>query len=368
MRVLGIVREVHSTKLVVSLPNNVSGRVAYAEASDAHASLWRAHQAHAGAEGGASVAAPELPALSASFSVGELVRCVVVAVVRKASKRAADGARTRKGLSLSLRLGLLQPSLSADELAPGALVLASVQSIEEHGAVLALGPPGLTGFLHADRIEHDTHAAHAAPDARAAANAPDVGLGALAIGRVLLCSVVPGARRAGIVPCAYARRAEIDTLTSASDAVTLATLRPGALVVAKVNRAVAGGLLATAAEFFASTLELLQLPHPPAGADWAAAPQLAPGAKLRARVLFVDLERKTVALSARAELLALAPGADAHRRAEAAFGARVDATVVAAVPRLGVVATVTVTPAAVATTTGDGPDGAARLSLSLIHI
>ncbi|KAJ1622174.1 hypothetical protein T492DRAFT_1127219 [Pavlovales sp. CCMP2436] len=119
------------------------------------------------------------------------------------------------------------------------------------------------------------------------------------------------------------------TTSQAPHRVDPLTLKPGALVVAKVNRPTAGGLLVSALEFFAATVELLQLPEAPGTSEWAEAPQCAPGFKLRAR---------TIALSARPELVKLA----AHSaEGEAAVGARVEVSVVAAVPKLGLLARAT---------------------------
>ena len=124
--VLGVVSAVADLELVISLPGNLTGRVAITEISDPiTAAVARVANSDEGgaddkgdedddAEVDAAGRAPgsetELPDLSRMFAVGQTVRCAVVS-------KAVEGDRHR--LHLSLRPSLANAGVTASHLLPG---------------------------------------------------------------------------------------------------------------------------------------------------------------------------------------------------------------------------------------------------------
>ena len=126
--VLGVVSSVADLELVISLPGNLTGRVAITEISDPiTAAVARVANSDEGgaddkdeadedddAEVDAAGRAPgsetELPDLSRMFTVGQTVRCAVVS-------KAVEGDRHR--LHLSLRPSLTNVGVTASHLLPG---------------------------------------------------------------------------------------------------------------------------------------------------------------------------------------------------------------------------------------------------------
>lgn len=109
----GAVIEVGQRELVVSLPHGLRGHVAYNQASDWLGEQWKKAQTAAGAAAGegaavgggrgaggkgkkAGAAAAPTP-LSDLFSIGQLVRCVVIALDDGTSEQPASGAASKKG-------------------------------------------------------------------------------------------------------------------------------------------------------------------------------------------------------------------------------------------------------------------------------
>ena len=119
---LGVIAEVTDLDLVISLPSNMTGHVAITEISDpVTAAVERAAHSNssnddadaaAGDDDGDEAEAQEadLPDLARMFSVGQVVRCVVVSTATE------DG---KPRLRLSLRPSLTNTGVSAEHLIPG---------------------------------------------------------------------------------------------------------------------------------------------------------------------------------------------------------------------------------------------------------
>jgi rRNA biogenesis protein RRP5 len=237
------------------------------------------------------------PPLPAQFAVGQLVRCVVVSL---------GGA---KRIDLSLRLSRVVGAVPLAQLRAGRALPATVRSAEDHGYVLSFGSNAdVSGFLLRK---------HVPPGA------------ALAPGAHIETVVSSVDARRGVVAVTAAPAAVAAAALSEVDDVALAGLLPGALVPARVRAVLADGLQLSFLTYFTGTVDWFQLdnlfPLPSAlGGAYA------PGAKFKARILFVDAATKRVGLSLRRELVELAPPAPLApigTQAPATLVRRVDAAV-----------------------------------------
>jgi rRNA biogenesis protein RRP5 len=313
----GSVLEASATRLVVALPSGLRGTVrasevrpmrrllspsrlvltlsSHPQASDAHAEHVRNAARAAAASGSdededeaAAAAASEAaddpsapPPLHAQFAVGQLLRVVVVALGAGAGDSGAA-----KRVELSARLSRVVGALPLAQLRPGRALPATVRSVEDHGYVLCLGPSKASGFL---------------PRALAPKTKQPLRPGAHLEAVV---TAVDATRR--VVAVTAAPAAVASALLADADDVALAALLPGALVSARVRAVLPDGLQLTFLTYFTGTVDWFHLdtPFPTPGALGAA---YAEGAKLKARILFVDAATKRVGLTLRRRLLDLAP-------------------------------------------------------------
>lgn len=84
-----------------------------------------------------------IPSLDEMFTVGQWVRAVVVA--NTAISASSD---KKKHIELSLHPTLVDASIPEADIVPNTLLQASVISIEDHGIIVSLGLPNLTGFIN----------------------------------------------------------------------------------------------------------------------------------------------------------------------------------------------------------------------------
>jgi rRNA biogenesis protein RRP5 len=85
-----------------------------------------------------------LPSLGELFTVGQWVR---VAIVENTAISGPSDKTNKKHIELSLEPELVNASISADDVLPKTLFQVSVSSIEDHGIIVSLGLPNLTGFI-----------------------------------------------------------------------------------------------------------------------------------------------------------------------------------------------------------------------------
>lgn len=112
---MGYVLSVDSSRLLISLPNGVTGAVSIREVSDVMAAKIR--------DATQSGERAELPSLLDIFTPHQPVRCCVL----------GTKGEDRKQLQLSLRASLINKGLAMKHLLPGFPVLGSIVSAEDHG-------------------------------------------------------------------------------------------------------------------------------------------------------------------------------------------------------------------------------------------
>ncbi|GLI68751.1 hypothetical protein VaNZ11_013243 [Volvox africanus] len=305
-RVWGMVLGVTSRGLEISLPHGLRGSVAANQASDVLTLMLKAKAASEKDSGDRVAARPNkgaaileavggaVPALTDLFAVGQFVRCVVAEAPPpppppppSADNAERGKARRNKHVALSLLLRDVQGGMGSEALMEGLVLGAVVRSVEDHGYTLSFGIKGTSGFLRKRDYEEQF----------------GEGL-TLQVGGLLDVIVRNAAdKRNVIVSCAPGDVAA--AVTRESESLTgLEGLLPGALLNVKVRRVLRDGLLVSFLTFFHGTIGLYHLPALAEGTDWRKTYK--EGAKLRARLLYVDPATKRTCLSLLPHLVALA--------------------------------------------------------------
>jgi hypothetical protein len=199
--------------------------------------------AAAGATAGGARDPSAPPPLTAQFAVGQLVRCVVIALGAEqnesgSGKKKGGGSAAHvnapsgppKRVDLSLRLSrVVGSSLRLDALHAARALPATVRSCEDHGYVLSFGPADISGFL---LRKHVPAGANLLPGAHIET----------------VVSAVDAPRR--VVSVTAAPAAVAAAALSDADDVALDALLPGALVPARVRAVLADGLQMTFLTYF----------------------------------------------------------------------------------------------------------------------
>jgi rRNA biogenesis protein RRP5 len=275
MRLLGIVSEVTAKDLIVALPHGLRGHVSAAEASDL---LQERMQANAKAG-----VAPDtgLPSLSQLFAPGQHI---VTTIIKLGD---GDGAKARKRIELSARLKYTNAGLTPSSLKPGMVISACVKSVEDHGYTLSLAIKGASAFLRKASVDDEASSQQK--------------------------KLVPGSlidvivtETKGKVSIVSSDPEEISgTVSKQWDGLTIDSLRPGAMVNARVAAVMKDGLSVSFLTFFSGTIDRLHLSKILVGDDWAS--KYSPGQKLLARILYVDPTSKIAGLSLARHLLDRVP-------------------------------------------------------------
>ena len=209
MILMGSVREVRDTTrdggcLLISLPNNLHGRVVRAATGEAARTMLIAQRRSA------DDVAAELGDLSESFAVGQYVRCVVVGLDKVGNSRRVE---------LSLRPSLVNNGMTRTTIAAGCVVSAEIKSEEDHGYIVSLGVDELTGFVPKKK----------------AGDAP------MRRGQVVEAAVTAVRTDSGVVTLATETRSV--TTAVAPGALALRAIKPGLLVRVSIDKLLADGVL-----------------------------------------------------------------------------------------------------------------------------
>ena len=132
-KLLGCVSKILPTELLISLPNQLTGRVSRSESSD-YCNDDRDRHADENEEPASSSLI-----LSSLFKIGQFVPCKVLSAERNE--------RGKKEIQLTLRCSKVNQGISASDVIKGSTGFGTVHSIEDHGAIVNLGIKGLNGFV-----------------------------------------------------------------------------------------------------------------------------------------------------------------------------------------------------------------------------
>lgn len=273
---LGCVRQINDTELLISLPNKLNGIVSAAECSDefhAHFEKLAAQKtkksgvAVPGASFGAAAGSSddeELAPLSALFRVGQFVPCVVLSAAKESKG---------KQIVLSLRTSLLNAELVPQTVTKGMTLHGTVASVEDHGAIVNLGVRGLNAFV--PRKELVTSAL-----------TPRKGQHLF----VTVLSVNVHTSTATVTP----DHAQVVKSVTRGDSFTVKQLVPGMLLNVRVEDVLKNGLSVNFLTFFTATVEQNHMSNP-CQRGWEESYKK--GLKGRARIISIDFASKQISLS-----------------------------------------------------------------------
>jgi ribosomal protein S1/tetratricopeptide (TPR) repeat protein len=288
MKLWGVIAEVNSKDLVISLPGGLRGIVTAYEASDSLSELQsimlstaqdviikkKLHKKEI------SESRNETGNLSIKdlFTVGQLVPCVVC----KLERGEEDGAiKSSKKIWLSLRLSLLHKGLTIDAVQEGMVMMACVKSVEDHGYVLSFGLPSFSGFLpHGDKND---------------------GRGKLKKGQ-LVQGVVSGIDRVtSVISMKLDPMSVTNNIIKDHIGLSVDLLVPGTMVNARVQAILHSGLLLSFLTYFTGTVDIFHLQDPFPSSNWQE--KFSENARLKARILYVDPLTKAVGLTLNPHLI-----------------------------------------------------------------
>lgn len=265
---LGIVKEIHDEFAVIQLPNYLHGYVLLKEVSD--------------------VPVPEenVGHSQCIISVGQFVRAVVIDVEHDQESR-------KKKIFLSLRPSLCNAGLDFGIIAiEGSFVYGYIRSIEDHGCIVDFGIRPLnsapfSGFLPKNELNGLDPRKGAVLQARVSA--------VNTVTRVLTLSYVsPSSPAAASPPPSklkeLAAKAPVDRMSFDS-------FKPGLLLSTEIVVVKQTGLVVALPGNFFGTIDILNLNAPVSALEAPDTSGFAVGARVLARVLFVDSLRQRVSLS-----------------------------------------------------------------------
>jgi len=139
--VLGQVAQINPQDIAIALPNNLTGFVPLTHISPP---LTKVVEKLVSDDADEKDEATDVPVLNSLFTVGQWLRTVVIENTMHTS--ASDKTET-KHLELSVEPELVNAGLQLDDILPKTLVQVSLSSIEDHGVIVSLGLPTLSGFI-----------------------------------------------------------------------------------------------------------------------------------------------------------------------------------------------------------------------------
>jgi len=139
--VLGQVAQINPQDIAIALPNNLTGFVSLTHISPA---LTEAVEKLVSDDSDGKDDATDVPVLASLFTVGQWLRTVVI---ENTMHRSASDKTETKHLELSIEPELVNAGIQLDDILPKTLLQVSLTSIEDHGVVVSLGLPNLSGFI-----------------------------------------------------------------------------------------------------------------------------------------------------------------------------------------------------------------------------
>ncbi|KZT05820.1 U3 snoRNP-associated protein Rrp5 [Laetiporus sulphureus 93-53] len=272
MKLLGQIVSVQPLALIISLPNQLFGHVPITEVSSQLTSLLESLEEDADEElsedGEEGSSKPRVPELSQIFHPGQYVR-TIVSMIHPAGTTNTRGLgrdhdqvqKASRRVELSLVPEKVNAGVLKTDLRPGFALTAAIKSVEDHGYILNLGIPDVSGFLSFKEAKKEPFEG-------------DV----LEVGRVVNACItkVSGNGRTyslSVDPAAFrdASLSEVSSVTS---------ILPGTLVQSLVIAVLPDGLNLQVLGYFGGTVDRYQMPLGDVEQNYKV------GKKLKARVLY----------------------------------------------------------------------------------
>ncbi|CEG39975.1 rrna biogenesis protein rrp5 [Plasmopara halstedii] len=259
MLLLGCVRQITDGQdLMISLPNKLNGTVALSECSD---EFYEYHRKHGKVTSQPNDDKEQLQPLSALFTIGQFVPCVVLATAKVAK---------HKQIHLSLRTSLVHAELSPSSVSKGTALHATVSSVEDHGVIVNVGVRGVHAFVPRNEITTLVHK-----------------------GQHLFVSVLSMNSHTKTATVT-AHRSHVVKVVTRGDSYTLKQLVPGMLLNVRVTDILENGLSVTFLTYFTATVEQNHMSFP-CERGWQESYRK--GMKARARIIGIDYITKKITLS-----------------------------------------------------------------------
>ncbi|KAL7751540.1 rRNA biogenesis protein rrp5 [Sorochytrium milnesiophthora] len=280
MLLLGAVKEIRDTELVIALPNNIFGFVPITEISDQFTQRVEAYAAQEDDSDDDDKSDDDddddaLPSLESLFTVGQLVRCIV-------SNYSSDAAfaKQKSRVELSLRPSRVNANIAVRDLVPNMTLQAAVRSQEDHGYVLDLGINNASAFVSTKD---------------AAVYVKDVNGGQdLEPGQIVQCAVLTQPKKDDRVVNVTINPSPVKTCKIAqANKLTFQHLMPGTLVSGVVAELLPHGLVLKFLSHFSGTVHYLHLAGPTFGKLRA---HYKVNDTVDARLLWVDPENRMATL------------------------------------------------------------------------
>ncbi|KAG5647561.1 hypothetical protein DXG03_008914 [Asterophora parasitica] len=274
MKILGQIVSIQPLALIVSLPNQLFAHIPLTNISSQLTELLEGmdeldEESEDDDEDEERIPKSRVPELSEIFREGQFVRGVVTAVHAHGStdtsvlpKSRDDVVRSSRRVELSLSPERINAGVQLSDLKTGFTISAAVKSIEDHGYILDLGFPDVSGFL----------------SFKDAKQGPFGGDKRLFVGQLLDATVSKMSGNGRI--CNVTAETTTFSSSSLSEVTNASSILPGTLVQALVTAVNPSGLNLQVLGFFEGTVDQFHMCHDSSEKLYKV------GKKIKARVLY----------------------------------------------------------------------------------
>ncbi|XP_030288280.1 protein RRP5 homolog isoform X1 [Sparus aurata] len=263
MLMLGCVKEVADFEVTVSLPCGLQGFLSIRNVCDAYAKLLSEQLDSADTE--------EICSLPHLFHPGMVIRCVV------AKLDVAKGGSP--SIQLSVNPKLINKALTSSSLKAGMVLSGCVESVEDHGYIVDIGIGGTKAFLP-----------------KTAAKDKQNDQDELKVGQYVTAQVEEVKNDGRVARLSVSSSTLAQAFAESEQGWNLTNLLPGLLVKATIKKVTKHGLILSFLTSFSGHVDFLHM-EPEQTSSYTE------GAEVQARVLYVELSTRLVALSLRSYLV-----------------------------------------------------------------
>ncbi|KAF8078800.1 hypothetical protein FPV67DRAFT_79954 [Lyophyllum atratum] len=273
MKILGQIISIQPLALIVSLPNQLFAHIPLTNISTQYTELLEGmdeseEEPEVDEEDEERIPQPRVPDLSETFHEGQYVRTVVTAVhahgstdVSVIAKSRDEVARSSRRVELSLVPERVNAGVQKSDLKAGFTITGAVKSIEDHGYILDIGVPDVSGFL----------------SFKDAKQGPFGESKKLYLGQLLDATVTKLSSNGRT--CNVVVGSSTFSSSSLSEVTNASSLLPGTLVQALITAVNPSGLNLQVLGFFEGTVDQIHMRHD-------AEKPYKVGKKIKARVLY----------------------------------------------------------------------------------
>lgn len=276
---------INALELVLSLPNNLVGRVPITAISSALTQRLHESAADAADADGNLDQEPENDVdLESLFEVGQYLRAYVVSTT---DYKALAAGKMRHHIELSLQPEQANTGLSEQGIVENVTIMASVASVEDHGFVMDVGIAGsdMRGFLSRKQVDSSIAPQRLQP------------------GSVLLCSII--SKKSKIVQLSTLRERLGSVKYFPSEATTIDSFLPGTTADVLISDVTPRGVVGKVMGHLDVTADLVHSGAGPDGVDLESSYKI--GSRLRARVIcnFLEAAKPKLGISVLPHVVAL---------------------------------------------------------------